>query len=219
MAARARGQQPAAARRDPLDVPDDARWSHNLHYARQLIELVPSGARDALDAGCGEGTVARLLRRRVPHVVALDIDAACLDAARAADAGNDIDSVRADMLAAPFTDESFDVVVSVAALHHTDERAALARLARVLRPGGLLAVVGLARSRTRYTPLDVAGAVGTRMHQRTKGLWDPPACMPIVWPPPRTYGDVKAIARRTLPDVEYRRRLLWRYTLVWRKPA
>ena len=28
-----------------------------------------------------------------------------------------------------------------------------------------------------------------------------------------------AVAERVLPGVEYRRRVLWRYTLVWRKPA
>jgi hypothetical protein len=37
-------------------------------------------------------------------------------------------------------------------------------------------------------------------------------------PPPLTYREMKALSERVLPGVHYRRRLLSRYSLVWRKP-
>jgi hypothetical protein len=37
------------------------------------------------------------------------------------------------------------------------------------------------------------------------------------WPPPLTYREMKALSERVLPGVHYRRHLLSRYSLVWRK--
>ena len=34
-----------------------------------------------------------------------------------------------------------------------------------------------------------------------------------------SWGEVRAAAARTLPGVRYRRHLLWRYSLRWRKPG
>ncbi len=34
-----------------------------------------------------------------------------------------------------------------------------------------------------------------------------------------TWAEVRATARRLLPGARYRRHLLWRYSLVWRKPG
>ena len=50
------------------------RWNHNIHYHPLVLAAVPDHAERALDVGCGEGMLARELRRRVPHVVAIDRD-------------------------------------------------------------------------------------------------------------------------------------------------
>ncbi|HEX8930720.1 MAG TPA: class I SAM-dependent methyltransferase, partial [Actinomycetota bacterium] len=49
------------------------RWNHNLHYHRVILDAVPDGCRRALDVGCGDGSLARDLRRAVPHVLAVDL--------------------------------------------------------------------------------------------------------------------------------------------------
>ena len=36
--------------------------------------------------------------------------------------------------------------------------------------------------------------------------------------PDMTWAQVRSTARRLLPGVRYRRRLLWRYSLLWTKP-
>jgi hypothetical protein len=64
---------------------------------------------------------------------------------------------------------------------------------------------------------DAAAAVGHLLHKATKGYWEISA--PIVWPPPETYAGMRRLAAGLLPGVRYRRRLLWRYSLVWTKPA
>jgi SAM-dependent methyltransferase len=126
--------------------------------------------------------------------------------------------VHGDVLAHPFAPASFDLVASVAVLHHMDTAAALRRMRELLRPGGVLVVIGLPRARLpRDLPYEVAGALVHRWHRRRRGFWEHSA--PTVWPPPDTYADVRRAAERELPGVRLRRRALWRYSLVWRKPA
>ncbi len=40
----------------------------------------------------------------------------------------------------------------------------------------------------------------------------------MVKDPEMTWDEVRATARSLLPGVRYRRHLLWRYSLLWRKP-
>lgn len=122
-----------------------------------------------------------------------------------------------DFLSHPFEPGSFDVVTSVAALHHMDASAALQLMRDLLRPGGVLAVLGLARADLPADiPVLLAGVVATRFHHLTKTVWSSPS--PTVWPPPDTYSGMRCLAERVLPGVRYRRHLLWRYTLTWTKP-
>lgn len=198
--------------------PGTERWNHNIHYGLELLEIVPVGARDALDVGCGEGWLVRELRQVVGHVVGIDRDEVSIAAAGESGKPEGVEYLAADFLSYPFELGSFDVVTAVASLHHMDERAALARLAELVRPGGTLAVVGLARS---HSPLDfaydAAGAVATRAHQRVRTHWETPA--PKVWPPPHTYAEVRRFGQEVLPGSRFRRRSMWRYVLTWNKPA
>ncbi|EFL22392.1 putative methyltransferase [Streptomyces himastatinicus ATCC 53653] len=191
------------------------RWNHNIHYHHRILRAVPDGARHALDVGCGEGMLARELRRTVPHVTGIDLHEPSIDQARAHP--GDIDYVLGDFLTHPFEPASFEVIASVATLHHMDAATGLARMRDLLRPGGVLAVVGLARNTPRDLPYVLAGvAVGTA-HRAVKGQWQHPS--PIVWPPPVTYRQMRALAAEVLPGARYRRHALFRYSLVWHKPA
>jgi SAM-dependent methyltransferase len=199
---------------EPVETP---RWNHNLHYHRLILDEVPAGARTALDVGTGDGLLARDLHRIVPDVTAIDLAADVLERARAEDA--DVHWVRGDVFTHPFAIESFDVVASIAVLHHfPDLEAGLRRLAELTAPGGLLAVVGLARS-TSLVDLayDVAGTAQHQYLSRRRGFWDHTA--PTVWPPPHSYREVRHLATQVLPGARWRRLPLWRYALLWHKPT
>lgn len=193
------------------------RWNHNLHYHPVILAAVPSPCRRALDVGCGEGTLARALRARADEVVGLDRDAASIALAREQGPG-DVDYVLGDLRTHPLEPASFDLVTAVASLHHMDAADALHRMADLLRPGGVLAVIGLARSRfPADLPYELAAVVAHRWFRLTRTRWEHPS--PIVWPPPETYAGMRELAERVLPGVRYRRHLLWRYSLVWVKPG
>lgn len=192
------------------------RWNSNIHAFDRLLERVPPGATRGLDVGCGEGEMARRLRQRVQHVTAIDPDEASIADARSF--GDDISYAVADLQSADLAAGSFDVVSAVAVLHHMDHREGLTRLASLVSPGGILLVVGLAKSRTlsEYAR-DAVDAVAIRRYTFTRRVWETPA--PKIWPPPVSYVEARRFSEEVLPGVEYRRSPFFRYTLTWVNPV
>ncbi len=114
-----------------------------------LLGLLPrEGLGRLLDIGTGTGRLLELLAPRMAGGLGVDASRAMLALARArlARAGLAQCAVRlADMYRLPLADGTFDTVVMQMVLHHAETpAAALAEAARVLRPGGRLAVIDLA---------------------------------------------------------------------------
>jgi 2-polyprenyl-3-methyl-5-hydroxy-6-metoxy-1,4-benzoquinol methylase len=120
------------------------RWRTAENSAGYLLPSLRAGL-DLLDVGCGPGTITVDLAARVApgRVVGLDVSAAPLLEARAAAerAGVAVEFEVGDVYALAEPDDSFDVVHAHQVLQHlTDPVAALREMARVCRPGGVVAV-------------------------------------------------------------------------------
>jgi ubiquinone/menaquinone biosynthesis C-methylase UbiE len=120
-------------------------WRTAENSAAYLLPHLRPGL-DLLDVGCGPGTVTADLAARVApgRVVGLDREEAPLVGAREAAAAQGVTNasyVVGDVYALDFEDASFDVAHAHQVLQHlTDPVAALREMARVTRPGGLIAV-------------------------------------------------------------------------------
>lgn len=191
-------------------------WNANTHYHHLILAALPGDATRVLDVGCGDGLLsAALIDAGVPRVVGLDIDGGVLARARARHAGLPVEWVQGDALRIALEPESFDAAVSVAALHHMNAAEALTRFSQLVRPGGVVAIVGLAASEWRDLPAEaVALAIRTAIGA-VRGHWEHSA--PQCWPPPLTYRQMKALSTRILPGARFRRHLLGRYSLIWEK--
>jgi ubiquinone/menaquinone biosynthesis C-methylase UbiE len=193
-------------------------WNHNVHYQPVILNAVPAGCGAALDVGCGDGMLACKLAARCGNVTGIDLDARMIAVAR--QRGRELPNVafrEADFLAYPLGDATLDFACANTSLHHMDFERALTAMARALRPGGRLAVVGLAKDGSVGAYLAGAPGVPVNLFYRAvRGEGDPGA---PIRDPDMTWGEVRAAARRLLPGVRYRRHLLWRYSLLWRKPA
>ncbi|MFD0903244.1 class I SAM-dependent methyltransferase [Actinomadura sediminis] len=197
----------------------DEYWNHNTHYHPLVLRGVPRGCREALDVGCGDGLLARRLAPHAGRVTGLDRSAEMIERARAltGDAAG-VRFVESGLLEYDLPEARYDFVCSVAAIHHMDFTAALTAMRDAVRPGGTLVVIGLANNAGLGDLLySAAGVPAHHFHRfrnrRTAG--DPGA--PIA-DPDMTWAEVRDEARRVLPGAAFRRRVLWRYSLVWRRP-
>jgi SAM-dependent methyltransferase len=150
----ARREKGVKPRMDPaeyalMDEAEDRMWWYRALHARLLDALarllpergVPNRAARLLDAGCGTGGLLAKLARERPDLALTGIEWNEAAAARARrKSGAEI--LRGSVGALPFATASFDAAISADVLCHraVDPARALAEMARVLRPGGLLLV-------------------------------------------------------------------------------
>ncbi len=92
----------------------------------------------------------------------------------------------------------------------------LVRFADLVKPGGVVAVLGLAANDWWDWPYAAVAESARSALGFVHGHWEHSA--PMAWPPPETYREMKRISSRVLPGVRYKRHLLGRYSLIWTKP-
>jgi SAM-dependent methyltransferase len=95
--------------------------------------------RRVADIGAGTGILSRVVRRLGYEVIAVEPDE--LMRARLAEVSPDITAIAGTAEALPLPDRSVDAVVAGQAYHWFDATRALPEIARVLRPGGVLAAM------------------------------------------------------------------------------
>lgn len=142
---------------------------------RLLDRLGLRGDEDVLDVGCGRGLLLIGAAKRLPRGRAVGVDiwsqtdqsdnrrSATLANADAEGVAERVEVLDADMRALPFEDASFDAVVSSLAIHNVHDAAgrerAIFEIARVVRPGGRIAILDLRASNEYAIALEDAGLV------------------------------------------------------------
>ena len=129
-----------------LSFGQDPRWR------RLLVSRLPRDGGHVLDVATGTGLVAAALRGRGFRVTGVDQSPEMLARARARFAG-DVRLVEASAESLPFEDASFDHLTFTYLLRYVDDPAAtLAELARVVRPGGTIAMLEFGLPRGVWRP-------------------------------------------------------------------
>jgi len=156
-------------------------------WARWLTGLHLRGDERVLDTGCGRGAVLGIVAGLVPTGRAIG-----LDLWRSADqTGNTVEATRrnlrvegvsdrcdlatGDMMAMPFPDATFDLVVSSLAIHNisgADQRlVAVDEAVRVLKPGGFLLIADLMRVGAYTEHLRASGMEEVMEHRPGWRFW------------------------------------------------
>lgn len=117
-----------------------AEWGAAMEHADLLGLVGDVGGHRVLDLGCGAGQLAfHIARAGAEEVVAIDASERMLEVARSRRAHRRVSYRLGTMEEASFDAGSFDTVVSSLALHYVRDYAGLVlRIARWLRPEGLL---------------------------------------------------------------------------------
>ncbi len=208
---------------DRLALLDDEGWTANNHYHKFLLQHVPRNCENALEIGCGTGAFARLLAKRSRRVVALDLSPEMIRVARARSSQFDnLEFHLADAMTWDFPQSQFDFICSIATLHHLDQRKLLVKMKDALKHRGVLVVLDLVESNGLERMLDVValGVSGTLRLLHNRRL-NPPAEVRKAWEQHGkhdsylTTTQIRALANQIFPGASVKRRLLWRYTLVY----
>ena len=129
-----------------------------LKLAERLLDKISwRGDERVLDVGCGRGLLSVAVAQRVPRGSVVGVDVwnpaalsgnrreSVLENARVARVDNRVEVTEGDARDLPFADGSFDVVVSNFVVHEIRDRPGrekmMRELARVLKPGGCVALV------------------------------------------------------------------------------
>lgn len=128
-----------------------ARWKKVLEEA-----ILPAVVKDIdlgdnlLEVGPGPGLTTDWLRRRLPQLTAVEIDAQLARRLALRMRGANVRVVRGDGAALPFKDHSFSGAVAFTMFHHVPsvelQNKLFQEVCRVLRPGGVFAGVDSADS-------------------------------------------------------------------------
>jgi SAM-dependent methyltransferase len=204
-------------------------WEHNSHYHPFLLRQLPQRLGEVLEVGCGTGEFTRLLAERCERVVAVDLSPRMIETARARSKDHpNVEYLVADAASWEFPSERFDCAASIATLHHLPLGPMLAKMRDALKPGGTLLLLDLYRARTAAdrlvsalaVPISKAirlartGSLAERRAPELQKAWEEHG-KTDAYP---TLAEVRRACETELQGVALRRRLLWRYTVVWDKP-
>jgi SAM-dependent methyltransferase len=131
-----------------------------LYPAEAIDWLVPAHARRVADIGAGTGKLTRQLRERGLDVIAVEPSAGMREQLRRAVPGVPVLAGTGEQI--PLADSSVDLVIVAQAWHWVDPERAVPEVARVLAPGGRLALLWNRRVEDEEWVADLSTIIGSR---------------------------------------------------------
>ncbi|WP_028477712.1 bifunctional 2-polyprenyl-6-hydroxyphenol methylase/3-demethylubiquinol 3-O-methyltransferase UbiG [Nocardia sp. CNY236] len=200
-------------------------WSHNDFYGSWVVDQVAeSGAPSVLDIGCGTGNLIERLRGSGRSVTGFEPDPATARLAMARFAADHAVTIEKIGYEQRDPARRWAAITLVASLHHLPLAATLQELRSSLLPGGRMVVIGCYRSdggidhaiAAMVVPMNLL--IGLIKHPRSADRLPDEMTAPTA-DPGETLQEIRAAVAEHLPGARIRRRLFWRYSLVYDKPV
>ncbi|KPU42974.1 ubiquinone/menaquinone biosynthesis C-methyltransferase UbiE [Oxobacter pfennigii] len=208
------------------ELGSEPKWNHNNCYFSHLLQHIPTGTETCLDIGCGKGDLSALLSKRVGKVIAVDLADKMIEFARSNNAAENIEYICGNVLDMEYAPLSFDIIISTATAHHLPYDWLLEFAKDKLRPGGKLILLDLAKASSimDYMVWGFAAFPNVIMNLIKNGKLrkDDPHTTEV-W---RRHGkhdrymtlhQIRLVAAQHIPGAVVRRKLFWRYSLIWQK--
>jgi len=131
------GEQWYSSRDDPIALLRAEAKLKAPWIVEKIRRLAPN-TKSVLDVGCGAGFISNHLARAKYEVSAIDLSENSLAVAKQKDETGTVNYIYADAYQLPFSNASFDCIVSTDFLEHVSEpQKVLKEIYRVLKPGGI----------------------------------------------------------------------------------
>lgn len=200
-----------------------AKWDHNSFYFRYLLKFLPERLDKCLDIGCGTGNLSRLLSERAESVIAVDLSDEMIKRAKNLNAEKSISYICANIYDLELENHSLDLIITTATAHHLDFEWLLEFAKKKLKSGGRLIILDLVKAETLFDTLLWSFAVLPNIFMRKikTGSFREDKNAREAWKKHSlhdkymTVSEIKTLAKKHLGDAFVKRKLFWRYVLVW----
>jgi SAM-dependent methyltransferase len=201
-------------------------WDHNQQYQNYLLKHIKGRRSKGLDIGCGTGELTRKLKQYCELVIGIDISSRMVEEAIARNRNNNIEFINSEV--EEYLQETnllFDVIISIATVHHLDMERALGLMKQKLNGNGILLILDLYRAETIYERLlsILAALCNPMMYLIKRGRLRNTKEEREVWNDHFRYDhyssieEIREISERVLGKVEIKRHLFWRYSLIYKR--
>lgn len=205
---------------------DEPKWNHNNCYFKRLVKLIPHNVEACLDIGCGKGELSSMLSKKSRNVIAVDLADMMIKKARILHPDRNIQYICGNILDMKFDDGSLDVIITTATAHHLPFEWLLCFAKDKLKKGGLLIILDLAKVKSladyfvwgsAFIPNIAMNLIKNgRLHKddaHSKEVWERHGKHDTYM----AMSEIKSLAEKHLPTAKVKRKLFFRYLLVWQK--
>ncbi|MDR2392834.1 MAG: class I SAM-dependent methyltransferase [Treponema sp.] len=203
-------------------------WDHNQQYQKYLLQNIPQHCKCILDVGCGTGELTEKLSRYAHEIIAIDVSNNMVQEAQKRNAHEKVTYI--NIAAEKYleeTDKRFDVIISVAALHHMNEERILEAMKAKLTKKGKIVILDLVKNETvvEYVLSILATVVNPIIRFIMRGRIGIPKEEREAWAGHFQYDtyltikEVKKIVTRALGKGKIKRHFFWRYSIVYNQGA
>lgn len=205
---------------------DEPKWNHNNCYFDHLIQFIPNDADVSLEIGCGKGELSSMLSEKCNKVIAVDLADKMIEKAKILHPRDNIEYICKNILEMKFEDNSLDVIITTATAHHLPYEWLLNFAKEKLKKDGQLIILDLVEPKSivdylfwgsAFLPNIIMNLIKNgRLHKddaHSKALWERHGKNDTYM----TMDEIKSLAKRHIPTAKIRRKLFWRYLLVWQK--
>jgi 2-polyprenyl-3-methyl-5-hydroxy-6-metoxy-1,4-benzoquinol methylase len=190
------------------------------------MKYIPDNVETCLDIGCGKGELSYMLSKKSQNVIAVDLADKMIEKAKVLYPNRNIKYVCGNILDMQFGSGSLDVIITTATAHHLPYEWLLCFSKEKLKKGGKLIILDLAKANSltdyiiwgsAYIPNIVMNLIKNgRLHKddaHSKEVWERHSKHDTYM----TMDEIKLLAEKHIPTAKVKRKLFWRYLLIWQK--
>ncbi|NLY46074.1 MAG: class I SAM-dependent methyltransferase [Tissierella sp.] len=205
---------------------DEPKWNHNICYFNHLVKLIPNDMDTCLEIGCGKGELSSMLSEKCNKVIAVDLADKMIENAKVLYPRDNIEYICENILEMKFEDNSLDVIITTATAHHLPYEWLLNFAKDKLKKDGKLIILDLVEPKSvvdyiswgsAFLPNIIMNLIKNGRLQKddahSKEVWERHGKNDTYM----TLDEIKLLAKKYIPTAKIRRKLFWRYLLVWQK--
>ena len=203
-------------------LPD--KWDHNQQYQKYLLKNIPKNCTCILDVGCGTGELTKKLTHYSKEIIGIDVSENMINEAKKRNCDERIKYIKISVEKyLKETEKQFDIIISIAALHHMNEEEILKTMKSKLIKDGKILILDLVKSKTIIERiLEIVAALlnpiimlmmrrRIRITKEEEETW----AGHFRYDKYLTIKEVKRITKNVLGKAKVKRHLFWRYSIIY----